>query len=128
MKTNKYIIITMIVALLALAAACAQQTEPADTAVSEDAVQSETVSDAAEEPAMLELTLEELAQYNGKNGNPAYVAVDGVIYDVSGSAKWKDGEHNGNSAGQDLTDVIKNQSPHGVAMLSRVPAVGKIVE
>ena len=128
MKTNKYIIVTMIVALLVLTVACAQQTEPAGIAVSEETAQSETVSDAAEEPTMLELTLEELDQYNGKNGNPAYVAVDGVIYDVSGSAKWKDGEHNGNSAGQDLTDVIKNQSPHGVAMLSRVPVVGNIVE
>lgn len=31
----------------------------------------------------LELTLEELAAYDGKDGNPAYIAVDGVIYDVT---------------------------------------------
>ena len=76
----------------------------------------------------LELTLEELATYNGKDGNPAYIAVDGIIYDVSGSSRWKNGEHNGHYAGQDLTDIIKNQSPHGISVLSRMPVVGKIVE
>ncbi|MGI6005480.1 MAG: cytochrome b5 domain-containing protein [Christensenellales bacterium] len=76
----------------------------------------------------IELTLEELAAYDGKDGNPAYIAVDGVIYDVSGSSRWKDGEHNGYSAGQDLTDPIKNKSPHGLSTLSRVPAIGKIVD
>lgn len=76
----------------------------------------------------LELTLEELAQYNGKDGNPAYVAVDGVIYDVSGSSRWTDGEHNGFEAGNDLTKEIKEVSPHGVSTLSRMPIVGKIVD
>ena len=80
------------------------------------------------EDVELELTLEELAAYNGKDGNPAYIAVDGVIYDVSNSQRWNDGEHNGYSAGQDLTEPIKNVSPHGVSMLSRVPVVGKIIE
>ena len=75
----------------------------------------------------LELTLEELAAYNGKDGNPAYIAVDGVIYDVSSSQRWKDGEHNGYSAGQDLSDPIKKVSPHGLSTLSRMPVVGKIV-
>ena len=76
----------------------------------------------------LELTLEELAQYNGKGGNPAYVAVDGVVYDVSESSRWADGEHNGFEAGNDLTEEIKNVSPHGTSTLSRMPVVGKIVE
>lgn len=80
------------------------------------------------ESGMLELTLAELANYDGKNGNPAYVAVDGVIYDVSGSLKWKNGEHNGYSAGQDLTEIIKNKSPHGVAKLNGVPVVGKLID
>lgn len=80
------------------------------------------------ESVQLELTLEELAVYNGKDGNPAYIAVDGVIYDVSNSSRWKDGEHNGYSAGQDLTDEIKNKSPHGVSTLSRMPVVGRIKE
>lgn len=76
----------------------------------------------------LELTLEELAAYDGKDGNPAYIAVDGVIYDVTDVSFWRGGEHNGFSAGQDLTDAIKNQSPHGVARLRGVPVVGELVE
>jgi predicted heme/steroid binding protein len=79
------------------------------------------------ENGTLELTLAELAKYNGKDGNPAYVAVDGVIYDVSGYAKWKNGDHNGYTAGNDLTDIIKNKSPHGVAKLKGVPVVGKLI-
>jgi predicted heme/steroid binding protein len=76
----------------------------------------------------LVLTLEELAKYNGKDGQPAYVAVDGVIYDVSNKPAWKNGEHNGYSAGQDLTEIIKTKSPHGVSKLSGLPVVGKLAE
>lgn len=74
------------------------------------------------------LTLEELAAYNGKNGMPAYVAVNGVIYDMTNSALWRNGMHNGNEAGQDLTEIIMTKSPHGLSTLSRVPVVGKIKE
>lgn len=76
----------------------------------------------------LELTLEELKQYNGKDGQPAYVAVDGIIYDVSEVEAWPAGEHNGNEAGNDLTDVIKDRSPHGVSVLDNLPQVGRIKE
>jgi len=79
------------------------------------------------ENGTLELTLAELAKYNGKDGQPAYVAVDGVIYDVSAYPKWKNGDHNGYSAGNDLTEIIKNKSPHGVAKLKGVPVVGKLI-
>lgn len=82
------------------------------------------------EPAVsgLVLTLEELSGYDGKNGNPAYIAVDGVIYDVTNVSQWKNGAHNGFPAGQDLTDEIKNVSPHGVSKLNGVPVVGKLAE
>ena len=40
----------------------------------------------------------ELAKYNGQNGQPAYVAVDGVVYDVTGVAAWAGGKHHGNLA------------------------------
>jgi len=75
----------------------------------------------------LELTLEQLKQYDGKNGNLAYIAVDGVIYDVTNVSQWKNGGHEGYSAGQDLTDAIKNSSPHGVSKLKGVPVVGKLI-
>ena len=82
---------------------------------------------ASAEPGLV-LTLEELKQFNGKDGQPAYVAVDGVIYDFSKIPEWKDGEHNGFSAGNDLTEAIKTVSPHGVSKLTGVPVVGKLAE
>lgn len=80
-----------------------------------------------EKTEMMELTLEELAKYNGKDGQPAYIAVDGKIYDVSKHPAWKDGGHNGFEAGKDLTEQIKDISPHGVSKLADVPEVGKLV-
>jgi predicted heme/steroid binding protein len=80
------------------------------------------------EDGMLELTLEELKQYNGQDGQPAYVAVDGVIYDFSDVAAWMGGKHHGNMAGNDLTDIIKNKSPHGLKVLDGKTVVGKLVE
>ncbi len=47
-------------------------------------------------------TREELAKFNGQNGQPAYVAISGTVYDVSNKAAWKGGKHHGNEAGQDL--------------------------
>ena len=127
MKTYKHMILALVMAVFLMTAACASQPEAQAEEPQADTEQTEAIQ-AEEEMGGLELTLEQLAEFNGKDGSPAYVAVEGVIYDVSGSAKWKDGEHNGNSAGQDLTDVITNQSPHGVAILKRMPIVGKIVE
>ena len=71
-------------------------------------------------------TLEELSTYNGQNGVPAYVAVDGVVYDVSNAGAWRKGQHNGFIAGKDLTDEIKEVSPHGVKNLEGIPVVGTL--
>ena len=118
------VIIVSVLALALFSVGCASGAAN-DTA----APAATTASNAAStDSAMLELTLEELKQFDGKNGTPAYVAVDGVIYDVTNVAKWKNGEHNGYSAGNDLTDIIKNKSPHGVKNLEGVPIVGKIVD
>lgn len=73
-------------------------------------------------------TLEELAEYNGKNGASAYVAVNGVVYDVTGIDAWKDGEHkSGVVAGTDATEAIM-QSPHGEQVLAELPVVGKLAQ
>ena len=75
----------------------------------------------------LELTVEQLAKFNGQNGQPAYVAADGVIYDVSKAKGWKDGKHKGFSAGQDITKLLKKESPHGAGVLKSDPVVGKLI-
>jgi predicted heme/steroid binding protein len=77
----------------------------------------------------LELTIGELAEFDGKDGAKAYIAVDGVIYDVTDVREWAGGSHWGKfAAGRDLTTEIKTLSPHGVSKLSGVPVVGKIVD
>ncbi len=74
----------------------------------------------------LQLTLDELKQFDGREGRPAYVAIDGVVYDVSGVRAWSGGRHQGNVAGHDLTDALKNRSPHGTRVLSNLKVVGRL--
>jgi predicted heme/steroid binding protein len=75
--------------------------------------------------AVKEFTLEELKQYDGQDGRPAYVAYDGVVYDVSDSAMWDDGDHMGaHSAGEDLTEA-HDEAPHDVHILD-YPKVGTL--
>jgi len=75
---------------------------------------------------MKEFTEEELVQYDGKNGNLAYVAYNGKVYDVTSSFLWKNGIHQVlHSAGVDLTDALE-QAPHGDDVLEKFPVVGII--
>lgn len=83
---------------------------------------SSTKSDASSQT----FTLEDLKQYNGQNGNPAYVAVDGTVYDVTNANGWKDGKHqSGIVAGEDLTDALSG-SPHGDSVLEDLPVIGTL--
>lgn len=73
---------------------------------------------------MQEFTEEELAQYDGNGGTPAYIAYKGNVYDVSSSFLWKGGVHQVyHSAGRDLTEAVE-EAPHGGAVLERFPVVG----
>ncbi len=93
------------------AQAAAQATATAAAAQATDALK---VFDAAE-----------LAKYDGQNGNPAYVAVNGTVYDVSNVSAWRGGVHAGGTihAGQDQTEALK-RSPHGAKNLEGLPIVG----
>lgn len=63
---------------------------------------------------MQEFTAEQLAEFDGTGGKPAYVAYGGTVYDVSDSAMWGDGDHEGmHTAGRDLTDE-HDDAPHDV--------------
>ncbi|SHH27420.1 cytochrome b5 domain-containing protein [Thermosipho atlanticus] len=73
-------------------------------------------------------TKEELSKYNGKNGYPAYIAYEGLVYDVTESFLWKNGKHQAlHKAGQDLTEALKN-APHGKEFLKKFPVVGILKE
>jgi predicted heme/steroid binding protein len=72
-------------------------------------------------------TLEELATFNGKDGKSSYVAVDGVVYDLTNSKTWKNGVHHGIKAGTDASKKIQS-SPHGKKVISKLPVVGKLAQ
>ncbi len=72
-------------------------------------------------------TLAELEQHDGKDGRPAYVGLDGKVYDLTESASWEEGEHvfcPDGFAGRDLTDVMDDAPPDHREELERFPIVG----
>ncbi len=72
------------------------------------------------------MTREELARHDGRDGRKAYVAVNGSIYDFTGSTMWVDGDHQGaHQAGRDLTEELKS-APHVRAVIERFPVVGRL--
>ncbi|HAN09666.1 MAG TPA: hypothetical protein DCP90_03530 [Clostridiales bacterium] len=73
----------------------------------------------------MDLTLEQLAQYDGSRGKPAYVAVNGVIYDVSNARSWGGGTHFGLYAGKDLTGQFSGC--HQADILKNLPVVGRLI-
>ncbi|MBU1670299.1 MAG: hypothetical protein KKF41_15840 [Actinobacteria bacterium] len=83
-------------------------------------------------PSAKAFTATELATFNGQNGQPAYVAVDGVVYDVTDSSFWPSGSHSscnlGAMAGQDLSQVIKQAPPRMYDNLKRFPVVGTLTQ
>lgn len=70
-------------------------------------------------------TTAELSGYNGRNGNPAYVAVNGTVYDVTNTAAWAAATHFGLAAGRDLTGEFASCHA-GQPILSRLKVVGKM--
>jgi predicted heme/steroid binding protein len=74
-----------------------------------------------------EMTLAELSVYDGRNGAKSYVAVSGLIYDVTDSSYWPNGNHNGFQAGQDLTQPLLTQAPHSIANIQRYPVVAVLI-
>lgn len=69
-------------------------------------------------------TLDELAVFDGKNGQKVYVAVLGVIYD--GTDEFYQGMHQGfQLGGIDATSIFQS-SPHAMSILSELPIVGSL--
>ncbi|WP_294883441.1 MULTISPECIES: 2-oxoacid:acceptor oxidoreductase subunit alpha [unclassified Sulfurimonas] len=74
------------------------------------------------------MTLEELSRFNGKNGAKAYVAYKGLVYDLTSSDMWEEGEHQGShEAGVDLTEAM-GDAPHADDVLKNFRVVDKLVD
>jgi predicted heme/steroid binding protein/uncharacterized membrane protein len=75
---------------------------------------------------MREFNKESLAEFNGKDGKPVYVAHKGKVFDVSTSRFWKTGAHmKRHPSGKDLTTEIQ-LAPHGPEVLERFPQIGSL--
>ena len=71
-------------------------------------------------------TLEELKQFDGKEGRPAYFAMDGVVFDATNSRLWRNGSHvRKHEAGEELSAAIMT-APHGKSVADRLPRVGVV--
>ncbi|HSR04919.1 MAG TPA: cytochrome b5 domain-containing protein [Proteiniclasticum sp.] len=126
---SKKIISLLMASLMsvALLVGCGTDTDtPSDTPAETPAeTPGETPTESEEG---LELTIEELAEFDGQDGNKAYIAVDGNIYDVTDLPPWAGGIHNDFPAGQDYTEEIKEVSPHGLTPIEDLEPIGTIVE
>ncbi len=69
----------------------------------------------------------QLAKYNGKGDNPAYVAVNGVVYDVTDQPGWAAGSHFGLKSGLDQTSAYISCHT-GQPMIDRLKVVGRLVK
>lgn len=119
---KKILLFLLVIVMAVSLVACNQEPATQD----QPAAQEETIIEETAPEEDLVLTTEELSKYNGKDGNPAYIAVDGVVYDVSDSELWSEGQHNGFKAGRDLTTELMEESPHGESVIERLTPVGTL--
>ncbi|WP_190323751.1 cytochrome b5 domain-containing protein [Leuconostoc carnosum] len=72
-------------------------------------------------------TKSSLKVYDGIDGNKAYIAVNGIVYDVTDINDWESGTHNGINAGKDVSSEFE-YSHHGNNILNRLKKVGTYKE
>lgn len=68
-------------------------------------------------------TLTELAEFNGHDGKPSYLAFKGKVYDATEA--FKEGEHGGLKAGTDITSHF-GEGPHGEELFAKFAEVGTL--
>lgn len=73
---------------------------------------------------MKKFTKETLSNYDGQNGRPAYIAVNGSVYDVTNNSHWTNGQHHNIKAGQDISYSLLNSSPNGEKVLVHINKIG----
>lgn len=79
------------------------------------------------QPNQRTFTIGELATFDGKNGRPAYVAVNGIVYDVTNNRAWAAATHFGLTAGKDYTQEFASCHAGQQSILATLPVVGRLV-
>lgn len=127
----KKIIVILLITLLALVG-CNSNNENelvnnmGDNNIPNKEMNNEEGNNTPEEDTVEETTVfteESLSLYNGEDGNPAYVAVDGIVYDVTDVKAWQSPHGSGLTPGKDYSEEI-TKSPHGKKNLEGLPIVG----
>lgn len=72
-------------------------------------------------------TLEQLAVFNGQNGKPPYIAINGMVYDLSTVPAEILEKHKGIPLGADLSADFKKCHDGNIALLKDIPVVGKLM-
>jgi len=68
----------------------------------------------------------QLALRNGQDKPEIWVAYKGLIFDVSSSRLWRQGQHYEHWAGQDLTDELEEDAPHNEFVFDKFDVVGRL--
>lgn len=97
-----------------------------DLVVENPIIKQEINQKDASQQAVKEFTIDEIAQYDGKQGKPSYVAVNGNVYDVSKVLQWEGGNHFGMIAGKNLSDEFMTCHDGSLQILQKLPVVGVI--
>jgi predicted heme/steroid binding protein len=84
--------------------------------------QTQSENQTSNNTASKTFTVAELAKFNGVNDQPAYVAVDGQVYDLS--SVFQQGKHFSHYAGKELTNAF--YSRHAKSALAKYPIVGTL--
>ena len=71
-------------------------------------------------------TRSQLALRNGQDKPQVWVALHGIIYEVTLSRLWHNGKHYEHWAGQDLTDELKD-APHTEKVFDKFKAIGRLL-
>lgn len=77
------------------------------------------------DPTLPAYTRAQLALRNGQDRPEVWVAFRGLIYDVSRSRLWRNGQHYEHWAGQDLTPEL-DDAPHTDTVFDKFEVVGQL--
>lgn len=101
---------------------------PPSTAPAPAPAPTPTPAPAPSPPAQLPtFTRAQLATYTGRKGAPAYVAVNGTVYDVTDNHAWSLATHFGLAAGKDLTPEFASCHAGQRWILETLRPVGRLV-